>query len=48
MHLSQVCAQMEASIRNAQSDDMQAQLDELDRSLDSVLLAIEQLLKECA
>ena len=48
MHLSQVCAQIEASIRNAQSDDMQAQLDELDRSLDSVLLAIEQLLKERA
>jgi len=46
MHLSQLCAQIEAMIRSGSADDLDAQLDALGVALDEVLAAIEQLLKE--
>ena len=46
MHLSQLCAQIEAMIRGGSVDDLDAQLDALGAALDQVLTAIEQLLKE--
>jgi HPt (histidine-containing phosphotransfer) domain-containing protein len=46
MHLSQLCAQIETTIRTANGDDLDAQLDALGVELDAVLAAIEQLLKE--
>ena len=48
MHLSQLCAQIEATIRTASGDDLDAQLDALGAALDGVLAAIERLLKERA
>ncbi len=48
LHLSQVCAQIEASIRNGDGDDLATQIDTLDTALDAVLGAIDQLLKERA
>ena len=46
MHLSQLCAQIEAMIRSGSADDLDTQLDALGIALDQVLAAIEQLLKE--
>lgn len=48
MHLSQLCARIETTIRTANGDDLDAQLDALGTALDDVLVAIEQLLKERA
>jgi HPt (histidine-containing phosphotransfer) domain-containing protein len=48
IHLSQLCGQIETTIRTASGDDLQAQLDAFDVALDAVLRAIEQLLKEGA
>jgi HPt (histidine-containing phosphotransfer) domain-containing protein len=48
LHLSQLCAQIETTIRLESGDDLEAQLDALGKSLDDVLQAIAQLLKERA
>lgn len=48
MHLSQVCAQIEAAIRGGDVDDMATQLDTLDAALDQALLAIDEQLKGLA
>jgi len=48
MHLSQVCAQIEATIRGGDVDDIEAQIDTLDAALDNALLAIDEQLKGCA
>jgi len=48
MHLSQLCAQIETSIRLESGDDLGAQLDALGAALDGALLAIDRLLKERA
>jgi CheY-like chemotaxis protein len=48
MHLSQLCAQIEAMIRGGDVDDLDAKVDTLGVALDEVLMAIEQLLKERA
>jgi HPt (histidine-containing phosphotransfer) domain-containing protein len=48
MHLSQLCARIETTIRTASGDDLDAQLDALGTALDDVLVAIDQLLKERA
>lgn len=48
LQLSQLCAQIETTIRLESGDDLEAQLDALGKSLDDVLQAIAQLLKERA
>ena len=48
LHLSQLCAQIETTIRTASGDDLDTQLDAFGAELDAVLAAIEQLLKERA
>jgi len=48
LHLSQLCAQIETTIRLENGDDLDAQIDALGAALDSVLQAIAQLLKERA
>jgi HPt (histidine-containing phosphotransfer) domain-containing protein len=48
MHLSQLCAQIETTIRLESSDDLDPQIRALGAALDSVLQAIAQLLKERA
>ncbi len=48
MQLSQLCAQIETTIRTANGADLDTQLDALGAELDAVLAAIEQLLKERA
>lgn len=48
MHLSQLCAQIETTIRTASGEDLDAQLDALGAELDAVLAAIEKLLEEPA
>jgi len=48
MHLSQVCAQIEAAIRGGDIDDIQPQLDAFDAALDNALLAIDEQLKGLA
>ena len=48
LHLSQLCAQIETTIRTAANDDLDTQLDAFGAELDAVLAAIEQLLKERA
>ena len=45
MHLSQLCAQVETTIRTGAHDDLGAQLDALNTALDSALHAIGQLLE---
>jgi HPt (histidine-containing phosphotransfer) domain-containing protein len=45
MHLSQLCAQVETTIRTGAHDDLGAQLDALNTALDSALNAIGQLLE---
>ena len=46
--LSQVCAQIETTIRTGSGDDLDAQLDAFDAALDDALRAIERLLKDLA
>jgi len=48
MHLSQVCAQIETTIRGGDVDDIDVQIDALDAALDNALLAIDEQLKGCA
>lgn len=48
LHLSQLCAQIETTIRTATNDDLDTQLDAFGAELDAVLAAIEQLLEERA
>ena len=48
MHLSQLCAQLETTIRTGGGDDLEAQLDAFNAALDTALRAIEQLLEERA
>ena len=48
MHLSQLCAQIETTIRTASGDDLEAQLDAFNAALDATLRAIERLLEERA
>lgn len=48
MHLSQLCAQIETTIRTASGDNLESQLDAWGTELDDVLAAIAQLLKERA
>jgi hypothetical protein len=48
MHLSQLCAQLEATIHAGSGDDLGAQFDAFGAALDGALRAIEQLLKERA
>lgn len=48
LHLSQLCAQIETTIRTASGENLDAQLDALGVELDAVLAAIEKLLKEPA
>jgi HPt (histidine-containing phosphotransfer) domain-containing protein len=46
LHLSQLCAQVEAAIRVDTGADLTLELDALGRALDAALLAIAALLKE--
>jgi len=48
LHLSQLCAQIETTIRTAGGDDLGDQLDALNAALDGVLHAIARLLEERA
>jgi len=48
LHLSQLCAQIEASVRADPSADQGARLDALGVALDDVMVAIETWLKERA
>ena len=48
LHLSQLCAQIEASVRADPSADQRAHLDALGGALDDVMLAIETWQKEQA
>jgi HPt (histidine-containing phosphotransfer) domain-containing protein len=48
IRLSQVCAQIETTIRSGGGGDLDAQLDAFDTALDDALRAVEQLLKEVA
>jgi len=48
LHLSQLCAQIETTIRLESGDNLDAQIDALGVALDSVLQAIAQLLKDRA
>ena len=48
LHLSQLCAHIETTIRTASGEDLDAQLDALGAELDAVLAAIAKLLEESA
>ena len=48
LHLSQLCAQIESTIRTSPGQDLGAQLDAFGQALDDTLATIEQLLREMA
>ncbi|MEP6874322.1 MAG: response regulator [Burkholderiales bacterium] len=48
IHLSQLCAQIETTIRTASGENLDAQIDAFNSALDDALRAIELLLKEGA